>query len=86
MLLDKLEKKGLITPPPFVVSNCMYMTIMGSHAYGVADTSVKDKIPDYDVYGFCMPPKDVLFPHFEAKFSGLAQDIAASTSTKSTTS
>lgn len=70
MLLDKLEKKGLIQPPPFVVSNSCYLTIMGSHAYGVADTSVKDKIPDYDVYGFCIPPKDVIFPHLRGEIPG----------------
>lgn len=70
MLLDKLEKKGLITPPPFVVSNACYLTIMGSHAYGVADTSVKSKIPDYDVYGFCIPPKDVIFPHMRGEIQG----------------
>lgn len=62
MLLDNLEKKKLISPPSFVVSNCAYLTIMGSHAYGVADTSVKDKIPDYDIYGFCIPPKNYIFP------------------------
>jgi uncharacterized protein len=61
MLLDKLEKKGLIHPPPFVPSNTMYLTIMGSVAYGVADTSNKEKIPDNDIYGFCIPPKNYIF-------------------------
>lgn len=70
MLLDKLEKKGLITPPPFVISNTCYMTIMGSHAYGVADTSVKSKVPDYDVYGFCVPNKDIIFPHLRGEIAG----------------
>ncbi len=67
MILDDLRNKGLISPPPFVVSNCMYLTVMGSHAYSVADTSVRDKIPDYDVYGFCIPPKYILFPHLDGK-------------------
>jgi uncharacterized protein len=70
MLLDKLEKKGLIHPPSFVVSNTMYLTIMGSHAYGVADTNVKDKTPDMDMYGFCIPPKDFLFPHLRGEILG----------------
>lgn len=61
MLLDKLEKKGLIRPPSFVVSNTMYLTIMGSVSYGVADTSDKSKIPDNDLYGFCIPPKEYIF-------------------------
>lgn len=42
MLLQKLEKRGLIQPPAWLPANTMYLTIMGSHAYGVADTSVKD--------------------------------------------
>lgn len=71
MILDKLEKKGLITPPSFLTSNTHYLTIMGSHAYGVADTSVKvSKMPDMDLYGFCMPPKDVIFPHLRGEIPG----------------
>ena len=47
---QKLMEKGLATDAPsFLKTNVHYETIMGSHAYGVADTSVKAKIPDYDV-------------------------------------
>jgi hypothetical protein len=70
MILDELEKKGLITPPPFVVSNTAYLTITGSHAYGVADTSVKSRVPDYDCYGFCLPPKNYLFKHLNGVVDG----------------
>lgn len=70
MLIDKLEKRGLIHPPSFVVSNCAYITIMGSHAYGVADTSVKAKAPDFDYYGFCIPPKEYLFPNLRGDVPG----------------
>lgn len=73
MLLDDLEKKGLIAPPPFLRSNTVYLTIMGSHAYGVADTSVKDKIPDYDIYGFCVPPKAMVFPHLTGHIYGFGK-------------
>lgn len=62
-ILAELSEKGLISPPPWLTMNTQYMTIMGSHAYGVADTSVRDKIPDYDVYGWAIPPKEFLFPH-----------------------
>jgi predicted nucleotidyltransferase len=65
MLLQDLAKKGLINPEPFVLSNTMYLTVMGSHAYGCADTSVRNKMPDYDTYGFCIPPRGMLFPHSE---------------------
>jgi predicted nucleotidyltransferase len=63
MLLQDLAKRGLINPEPFVLSNTMYLTVMGSHAYGCADTSVKSKMPDYDTYGFCIPPREVLLPN-----------------------
>lgn len=62
MLLDELIKKNLITPPSFVVSNCAYLCLMGSHAYGTANTSDKTKKSDFDIYGFCIPPKEIVFP------------------------
>lgn len=59
-----MMEKGLASSaPPFLKTNVHYETIMGSHAYGVADTSVKAKIPDYDVYGFAIPPKEMIFKH-----------------------
>ncbi len=61
---QKLIEKGLANDAPsFLKANIHYETIMGSHAYGVADTSVKDKVPDFDVYGFAIPPKELIFPH-----------------------
>lgn len=57
-LIERLHSKGLIKPKPFVVGGTMYLTMMGSYAYGVSnDTS------DCDIYGFAIPPKDMVFPH-----------------------
>jgi predicted nucleotidyltransferase len=71
MILDELDKKGLLQGmPPFLKTNSHYLTIMGSHAYGVADTSVKAKIPDYDVYGWGIPPKEMIFPHLSGHILG----------------
>lgn len=70
MILQDLAKRGLINPPNFVLTNTAYLSIMGSNAYGVADTSVKDKIPDFDIYGFCIPPKDYIFPHLRGEIPG----------------
>lgn len=72
MILNELYDKRLIDPPKFVVSNCCYLTLAGSHSYGVADTSVKDKIPDRDVAGICIPPKSYVFPHFFGKVIGFS--------------
>lgn len=65
MLTDKLYAAGVISPPKFLASNTAYETIMGSEAYGVSkDTS------DKDIYGFCIPPKDVIFPNSVGKIYG----------------
>jgi len=57
MLLIDLEKRELIKPPSFLPTNTMYLTRMGSVAYGVnTDNS------DQDLYGVCIPPRDYIFP------------------------
>lgn len=63
---DQLRDKGIIKDyPRFLRSNVHYETIMGSIAYGVnEDTS------DFDVYGFAIPPKGILFPHLEGYIPG----------------
>jgi len=58
MLLKDLADKGMISPPDYVIPGLQYLTLMGSHAYGVA-TPESDK----DVYGFTVPPRDVIYPH-----------------------
>ncbi|HEX8683774.1 MAG TPA: nucleotidyltransferase domain-containing protein [Ardenticatenaceae bacterium] len=65
MLLQELSNKQLIHPPDFVLTNTMYLTMMGSVAYAVSsDTS------DMDIYGFCIPPKAMLFPHLAGEIPG----------------
>lgn len=61
---DLVEKK-LAHPPPWLPMNCHYLTMMGSVAYGVSsDTS------DMDIYGFCIPPKEIIFPHLAGEIFG----------------
>jgi predicted nucleotidyltransferase len=68
-LIKELEDRKLITPPQFLASNVHYETIMGSFAYGVSsDTS------DTDVYGFCIPPKHIIFPHVNGTVIGFDND------------
>jgi len=57
MLLVDLEKRELIKPPNFLSNNTMYLTRMGSVAYGVSTDN-----SDVDVYGVCIPPRDYIFP------------------------
>ena len=63
-----LTDKGLIHPPKFLPTNIHYETIMGSVCYGVSgDTS------DIDVYGFAIPPRDVIFPHLAGCIDGFGR-------------
>lgn len=57
MLLIDLEKRELIKPPNFLCTNTMYLTRMGSVAYGVSTDN-----SDQDLYGVCIPPRDYIFP------------------------
>ncbi len=70
MLLQKLYERGLVQPPKFLISNIHYMTIMGSLAYGVSSDN-----SDFDVYGFCIPPKELIFPHISGEIPGFGRQI-----------
>ena len=70
MILDNLYKQKLIHPPKWLLSNCAYLTVMGSQAYGVSSDD-----SDLDVYGFCVPPKDLVFPHLAGEIPGFGQQI-----------
>lgn len=60
--------KGLVKPPDFVRSNLMYEVITGSQAYGVAED-----MSDIDIYGFCVPPKNMIFPHLAGEIPGFGR-------------
>jgi uncharacterized protein len=62
-LLQHLTDQKLIHPPTWLPANLHYLTIMGSVAYGVVDTNNDDETHDFDLYGFCIPPKEIVFPH-----------------------
>jgi len=68
MLLQDLQKKNLITPPPFLPANTLYLVLMGSEAYGVSSGN-----SDRDVYGFCVPHKLDLFPHLRGEILGFGR-------------
>ena len=70
MILQDLEKKQLIHPPSFLLTNTMYCTLMGSQSYGCAVES-----SDFDVYGFCIPHKDMVFPHLAGEVLGFGKQI-----------
>lgn len=70
MLLQDLRDKKLIHVPDWLPDNTHYLTIMGSMAYGVStDTS------DMDVYGFCIPPRALVFPHTAGEIPGFGRQL-----------
>lgn len=61
-----LFHKGLLRDAPRFLDDCvLYEVIMGSMAYGVSSDS-----SDMDVYGFAIPPKEMLFPHLRGEIPG----------------
>lgn len=66
--VQKLKKRGLINPPRYVAGSTQYETIMGSEAYGVASNT-----SDRDIYGFCIPSRDIVFPHLAGYVPGFGK-------------
>jgi uncharacterized protein len=67
-VVGQLTDKGLIKPPKFLPANVQYEVMMGSVAYGVSDDT-----SDLDLYGWCIPPKDVVFPHLAGHIDGFGR-------------
>lgn len=70
MLLHNLQKQKLIHPPDWLCDNTVYLTIMGSMAYGVNTDS-----SDIDIYGICIPKKEMVFPHLTGEILGFGKQI-----------
>jgi predicted nucleotidyltransferase len=73
MIIQDLIKANVIKPgsncPKWLPHNCHYLTVMGSEAYGVS----KDD-SDKDIYGFCMPPLETIFPHLAGHIPGFGPE------------
>lgn len=69
-VVDKLISKQLITPPSFLKNSIQYEVITGSVAYGVSSDN-----SDMDIYGFCIPPKEIIFPHLNNVIFGFDKNF-----------
>jgi len=67
---DLLDKKVIGTGdvPEHFPDSIHYEVIMGSYAYGVSEGS-----SDLDIYGFAIPPKEILFPSLAGYIPGFGQ-------------
>ncbi|MEN6304369.1 MAG: nucleotidyltransferase domain-containing protein [Armatimonadia bacterium] len=70
MILHELGRRNLIHPPRWLPDNTLYLTVMGSQAYGVSTDS-----SDQDVYGVCIPPKELVFPHLAGEIPGFGRQV-----------
>jgi len=69
-VIERLTKQQFIRPPSWLPGNVRFETIMGSQAYGVTT-----KGSDWDMVGFCVPPKDMVFPHLAGIIQGFGRQI-----------
>lgn len=69
-IVQKIADQKLISPPKWLPENVHYCVIMGSEAYGVSSGD-----SDVDIYGYCMPPKGLMFPHLSGEISGFGKQI-----------
>jgi predicted nucleotidyltransferase len=58
MLVERFAKRKLINPPEWLPNNIHYLADAGSHSYGTHNGD-----SDRDLFGFCTPPKRMIFPH-----------------------
>lgn len=65
---SKLIKNDIIHPPGFLKDAVCYEVIMGSVAYGVSSNN-----SDIDIYGFCIPKKEMIFPHLAGEILGFGR-------------
>lgn len=71
MLLQDLAKRNLIHPPKWLPHNTCYLAIVGSESYGANLPGTSDQ----DIQGFCIPPKDDIFPHLRGEIPGFGRQI-----------
>ncbi len=64
-IVSKLTRRGLIRPPTWLPGNVRFEGVQGSVAYGAATDD-----SDCDLVGWCVPPKDMVFPHLAGDIDG----------------
>ena len=66
--IQKFAALSDISPPKWLPNSVQSEVLMGSIAYGVAQPD-----SDWDIYGFCIPPKDMVFPHLRGEIPGFGR-------------
>lgn len=69
--IQTLVKAKVAQPPKWLPDNMHYEVQMGSVAYGVSGEN-----SDVDIYGFCIPPKELIFPHLAGEIPGFGRQLS----------
>ena len=64
-ITKRLTERKIAHPPSWLPDNVYYETYMGSVAYGTSSDN-----SDIDVYGFCIPTLNYVFPHTTGEIVG----------------
>lgn len=64
----KTDRGNKISPPPWITKSVQYEVVTGSVAYGVSNA-----LSDMDINGFCIPPKESIFPHLAGEIPGFGK-------------
>lgn len=54
--------------PDFLIPGLQYEVVTGSVAYGIANED-----SDWDLYGFTIPPREIVFPHLAGEIEGFGR-------------
>ena len=69
-VVSRLYSDGIACPPRWLPDNVHLEVLHGSIAYGYANNT-----SDRDIYGICIPPKDLIFPHLAGNIPGFGRQI-----------
>ena len=67
-IIQRIASRNLSILPKEVEFNTQYEVLVGSVMYGVSDD-----LSDMDINGFCIPPKNVIFPHLRGEIIGFGR-------------
>ena len=69
-VIAKLEARGVVRPPPWLVSNLVFEGETGSVAYGCGVQKGDAGGLDLDLVGVAIAPKQMVFPHLAGHIPG----------------
>ena len=66
MIVKNLYELKKITPPKWLINSLIMEIRGGSYSYGCQDLGSSDN----DIYGICIPPREIVFPYFYGYIQG----------------